>query len=444
MEDLGDGLVLRFAGPDDADRLAAFNARIHADPPQTWDEGTAAWTRDLIGGAHPTCRAHDALFVEDTATGAIVSSVCGIPQTWSYGGVPFGVTKPELVGTDPAFRRRGLVRAQFATLHRRSAARGDLIQAITGIPGYYRRFGYEPALEIGGGRVVFSHQVPPLPGDGEPYRVRPATVADAPYLARASATADRRRSLVWCPRDEAIWRYEIGGREAGNRERADFWIVATPEGSAVGFCAVKPGLYSGYVWASAYEVNPGVSWLAVTPVLLRAVRVLGEARVAEGDPPLTGVAFRFWGGSDHPVYRVLPDQRPAELPPPDTFAPFAWSLRVPDIPGFVRHVTPILERRLAASILVGHTGVLRLNCYEFGLRLDLDGGRVTAEPWTPRSGDPGDAAFPGQTVLQLLFGYRSVAELEHAHGDCWVAGRSSRLVLDTLFPRGPSSVWSVG
>ena len=34
-------------------------------------------------------------------------------QTWTYGGVPFEVGRPELVATHPDYRRRGLVRAQF-------------------------------------------------------------------------------------------------------------------------------------------------------------------------------------------------------------------------------------------------------------------------------------------------------------------------------------------
>ena len=40
-------------------------------------------------------------------------------------------------------------------LHARSAARGQLIQTIDGIPFYYRQFGYEYALESFGGRRVY-------------------------------------------------------------------------------------------------------------------------------------------------------------------------------------------------------------------------------------------------------------------------------------------------
>ena len=67
-----------------------------------------------------------------------------------YEGVEFDAGLPELVGTHPDYRRRGLVREQFEVLHRWSKERGHLMQAIAGIPYYYRRFGYEMAVYMGG------------------------------------------------------------------------------------------------------------------------------------------------------------------------------------------------------------------------------------------------------------------------------------------------------
>ena len=140
--DLGDGLALRPAGRDDAEPLARFNGQIHrddnaAEPAREIEQ----WTRDLLRGPHPTVAPEDFTIVEEVATGRIVSSLNLISQRWSYGGVPFGVGRIELVGTDPDYRRRGLVRLQFEAIHRRSQARGELVQAITGIPWYYRQFG---------------------------------------------------------------------------------------------------------------------------------------------------------------------------------------------------------------------------------------------------------------------------------------------------------------
>jgi predicted acetyltransferase len=74
-------------------------------------------TRDLISGAHPACRPEDFTVVEDTATGSVVSSAYLIEQRFFYGGVELCAGLPELVGTYPDYRRRGLVGEQMAVLH---------------------------------------------------------------------------------------------------------------------------------------------------------------------------------------------------------------------------------------------------------------------------------------------------------------------------------------
>ncbi len=72
----------------------------------------------------------------------IVSATNLLAQVWDYEGIAFGVGRPEIVATEPDYRNRGLVRAIFELIHARSAAQGQLAQAITASPYYYRQFGY--------------------------------------------------------------------------------------------------------------------------------------------------------------------------------------------------------------------------------------------------------------------------------------------------------------
>ena len=93
--------------------------------------------------------------------------------------------RPELVGTLPEYRNRGLVRIQFEEIHKWSAERGELVQAITGIAFYYRLFGYEMALDLAGRRFGYESNVPKLKdGETEPYLIRRATEADLPFVAQ--------------------------------------------------------------------------------------------------------------------------------------------------------------------------------------------------------------------------------------------------------------------
>src|SRR5262245_2210299 len=87
--DLGNGLILRNSTPDDAEVLAEFNARIHSNAgPEHPSTGIAAWTRDLLTGEHHTFGVADFTIVEEARTGAIVSSLNLISQTWAYDGIP--------------------------------------------------------------------------------------------------------------------------------------------------------------------------------------------------------------------------------------------------------------------------------------------------------------------------------------------------------------------
>jgi hypothetical protein len=434
---LGDGLIMRRSTPADADALADFNRMIHRDQGVVEpDEAVATWTRDLLLRPHPTFGAGDFTIVEDTRSRRIVSSLSTISQTWSYCGLPFQVGRPELVGTDPEYRRRGLVRAQFAAIHAWSAERGELVQAITGIPNYYRQFGYEMALVLGGGRSgVLSAASKLKPGEVESFRIRPAQENDLPFIVALDAAANR-RWLIACERDRELWRYELFGKSETNVNRLVWCVVESATAEPVGLLGHYWKVTEGSLGVSYVEVSPGVSWLAVAPSILRYLQATARAYAQRDAKPVD--RLNFWLALEHPFFEAAQDRLS------QVRRPYAWYLRVADLPGFVRHVAPALEARLARSIAVNHTGELRLSFYREGMRLSFERGRLTAiEAWQPSLADDGSAAFPGLTFLQLLFGYRSLEELRSFFPDCWVSGDESRALLGILFPKQPSDFWPV-
>src|SRR5215204_1907452 len=246
LKDLGGGLILRQASREDAEAVATFNARVHYSSGGPFEQrepyrGVAAFTCDLMSGDHPVCDASDFTVVEDTRTGSLVSSACLIGQRFSYEGLELEAGLPELVGTHPDYRRRGLVREQFEVLHRWSEERGHLMQAIAGIPHYYRRFGYEMAVYMGEGRRVYIQDVPGKPsssdeGEGSriSYRLRPAAVSDAWFLSDLHHRG-RERYLLTSSRDEELWRYEVAGRNPESDESLEVYIVEDAAGRSAGY-----------------------------------------------------------------------------------------------------------------------------------------------------------------------------------------------------------------
>ena len=432
LRDLGDGLILRRSRPEDAKALAEFNSAIHSDNEQD-GQCLSAWTRDLLSGSHPTFQPDDFTVVEESSTGRIVSTMNLISQVWSYEGIKFGVGRPELVGTLPEFRSRGLVRLQFEEIHRWSAARGEMLQAITGIPYYYRQFGYEMALALDGRRFGYEAQIPKLEdGETEAYSIRPAQESDLPFIEKAYEQT-KGRSMVACERTPELFRYELTAQEN------QCWlscIIEEGSGEPVGFFRHPAYNRHHNMFADRYELSPGVSWLDVTPSVVRYLWAKGKEYVERDGGEFH--RFGFLLGAAHPAYEALGDRLSVIR------TPYAWYLRVPDIRGFLDHIKPALERRLAASIAANDSRVFHLSFYRSGLRLVIECGKVTAiESWKPGPGDDGDAAFPGLTFLQLLFGYRSLEELQYAFADCLCDSQNVGVLLNILFPKKLSNLYPV-
>ncbi len=437
LKDLGAGLILRRSTPEDADSLADFNARVHSDDgPDKPDERLAAWTRDLLTRPHPTFRPDDFTIVEETATGRIVSSLNLIPQTWTYEGIPFEVGRSELVGTLPEFRKRGLVRIQYEEIHKWCAERGLAVQAITGIPYFYRKFGYEMALDLSGERFGYEAHVPKLKdGEVEPYRLRPADEADIPFIAEVYEQTQQRYPIV-CQRTPEIWRYEMNGQSEKHVNRLEKRIIENESGEPLGYLMHSHFLIMDGLFAFAYELKAGFSWLAVTPSVVRYLWETGKA-YAERDKRSCNT-FGFILGAEHPVYAALGNRLPS------CNRPYAWYLRVPDLPGFIRHIAPALEKRLAESIAAGHSGRLRINRYNHILALQFECGKLTGvEEETRNATDYGDLGLPELTILQLIFGRSSFTDLHAIFPDVYYDKEEAVILCDILFPKKHSNVLGV-
>lgn len=431
---LDDTLILRRSTAEDREPLAEFNANIHSDTDEP-DQRVAAWSRDLMSGNHPTFGVNDFTIVEDTTTGKIVSATNLISQTWSYAGIPFKVGRPELVGTVPEFRERGLVRVQFDEIHRWSKERGEVLQAITGIPFYYRQFGYEMCTHLDAWRAGYAPQVPELEKDkSEPYLFRPAQTRDAAFIA-ALYQQGCKRQLLACQMDESLFRYFIAGQSPENVNRLEYRIIETLAGDPVGFLAHPAFNWGSGLFSRLFELKSGVPWTAATPAVIRYLWKTGDDYAkAEGKERS---CFGFYFDENHPAYDVARERLPRVR------RPYNWYLRLPNIGGFLNLIRPVLEQRLAQSACVGFSGELKLNFYRSGLRLEFTDGHLDKiEPWQPKPKDWDFAGYPGLTFLQVLFGYRTHDELEESFADCW-SHNDLKCLLRALFPRQASNVLPV-
>jgi hypothetical protein len=439
--DLGGGLTLRWSNPRDTESIAhlvgrAFRRSVEDPPNSVLADGI----RLLMRGDHPLMGPGDFAVVEDRGRpeDPIVACTCLWRHRWLYEAVSLPVGRPEMVASDPAYRNRGLVRELFAMVHARSQAEGHVVQAITGIPYFYRQFGYEYALDLDGERRIHVSSLARAAGEApETLRLREATAEDVPMIQRLYR-GGRRQSMVWADWPDHLWEYYIEGWRVDPElpRRGRVHVIVDGEGRSCGLACLVGRRDDRALGVWTLEVAEHVSWSQAMPALLRALVAAGqEMPVAADTEPLGEITLRL--GATHPAYDVLG----REMAPYER-RPYAWYVRVPDLAELITRIAPVLEARLAAApSAAGFSGALELDFFGGGLRMVFEHGNLAAaEPWRPPPyGADFSAGFPPLVFLKLLFGHRSLDELRHAFPDVRASAGAEHL-LDTLFPTRPSFV----
>lgn len=448
--DLGEGLVQHWSTSEDVERLAELLGTVWR---RSEDEPINARMMDSIRrdmrGASPFMGATDCALVEDTqAEGRpIVACACLWHTTWLYEGVPLRIGRPETISTLLAYRRRGLVRSLMGMLHARSAQDGHHMQAIMGIPFFYRQFGYEYALPLGGKRTALLNLLPAREQSSQPvYTLRSAQVTDIPLLMELY-NQRRTRYLVWQELSEDHWRYKIGQWQQVQMEGIDpaihgvnecVQILVDAQDAPRGFVMTATKRWGPELNVYALEFAPGSYLPNIVPDLLHALTEYGATvpHIRRSIEPLSAIGFNL--GESHPVYELL-----GQAYAPVSEPAYAWYIRVSNLPTLLLHIAPVLERRLAQSVLAGFSGDLKLNLYGQALQLTFAEGRLRGvAPWQPPAypvTPVADVACPPLVFLQILFGYRSLGELRASFPDL-SATPLGELFLNALFPTKPSWV----
>lgn len=433
LKHLPGGLVLRSLGENvasDRERLPEFYTTTFYNEYQNDEDWRLAhWTRDLMDG-HPTVTPDDIFVVVDPAENdKIVSATLLIPHVWRYEDVEIPFGRPELVATDPAYRARGCVRALFDATHERSAQYGHLLQGITGIPHFYRQFGYTMAVELGMHAALPLAQVKDARPDEPPaYTLRDATDADIPDIQRWDAAFGRTRTLS-AVRTFGEWRYELHGRHADSFWRMDYQMIQDAEGRAVGCIMLRRNVLDERTIAICHGwlMDENTAYLAVYEDTLRGLKAWAKTRF--GDVPPTLV----FDCDVDPSLDTLFDNTPGTV---INRREYAWYLRTPNLAAFLTCIAPVLERRMAGSPGTrGWGGTLEVALGDnTGVVMTFERGRLAGVQQVPMRINKGDARFPWLTFLNVVFGYQTCGELRRLFPEAG-ANRKAALLLEVLFPR---------
>ena len=403
MCDLGNGLVLRTLRNEvDVRTFAIFNGEMN----NAREGATCACVLDH----HPFTTYSDYRIVEDTRNGKIVSTTCSFPWVVQFETIRLQAVMLEMVLTHPEYRRQGLVRRQIEFFHQDALERNADFSMIWGIPYYYRQFGYTYCLEGETAEVLPAFQVPDFNPDRAPeIRLRPAELSDIPVLEgfynRSMQSLD-----IWIPRPAAYWEYLIRWAKFPVQVIEDNQ-TGVVHGYAVNVqspqkCLVLESSMDNQQVAIAYLgmlKNQGVSNLSIAwperGMLAQAARSLGSHALPGGQ----------------------------------------WLLRLPDAGKFLLSIKPLLEERLARSGLQSLCLDLVVNLYHNAWQICFQQGKLVEIRRlgfmnTGMGADGGDLCIPPDAFTRLVFGFRTLDELEDAWPDILVKPEI-RWLVEVLFPR---------
>ena len=423
QKQLQNNLVLRSISEghtSDKEQLPAFFENVFED------SRVSPWSQNLLDN-HPTVTHDDIWVVVDTSQNdKIASSLVLIPQTWRCEDIEFPVGRVELVATDKEYRRKGLVRELMNALHERSDELGHLAQVITGIPNFYRQFGYAMTVELGVRNVVPFPAIPKLKEDETPqYTLRLATTEDIPILAACDTYSAKNYLLTTvCP--ENIWHYMLHDVNENSLADVSILCIVDVNNNVIGYVVLsKMGDDNNLIDCLGYVVGEKASYLATYEDILRGIQKYTQ----ETYPDYSVGAVGFDTGILDVVDKMVNRTFPATV----WNYPYAWYMRVPDLARFIQKIAPILERRLQGSGANNFTGDLNIDFYKpEGLCLHFEQGKLTKAE--NKKVQNRDCAFVDLTFYHMLFGYRDYEELRHMYPDTLV-NRKARVLLDILFPK---------
>ncbi|RUS21616.1 hypothetical protein BC937DRAFT_92097 [Endogone sp. FLAS-F59071] len=460
-QDLPDGLVLRWMDrATELKKVCEFAATYGAQE----REGGAYISFIFhklkrifrIGKETPLLRTpYDCAIIEDTTKEDRPIIACAVlyQHELHYDSVSLNVGRPEFVLTDYRYRNRGLQRAVHDLLHAKCEARGDALTIIGGIKYFYKQFGYDYAVEMGGGFTTNVDAIPKLKGgEIESIEIVDAQPDDAHFFAEFQERRQRKqRNLLWGPTTEEYWRWHLTmwhDDPENDHIRALRLVRHVPSGVVVGWLhtAVKRTGRAFRIFDAELDLDnvPGgdqLSVIAVMSSLLRALRAVGQGDDGAELPPF--VQFDWNVGAQCVVKDAL--ERIGQLEGLAERRRYAWYVRVPNYVGFLRRITPVLEARIAESTtFASYTGEVVINMYRSHIKMVLEGGKIKSVE-AGKGGADGSNAFsvpPDGTFNRLLFGYKSLGELMDYNPDVDIGSEKIKGLIELLFPKRVSSIFS--
>ena len=361
---------------------------------------------------HP--RKEDVLFlyIKDSNSNKIVSSISLMPLEWRFGSINIPVCEMGFVGTIEKYRGKELIVELNKLYELIMAEKGYIISVIRGIPYYYRKLGYEFALPLDHRMLLSPSMIPQV--NLEFLKIRKASLDDIEFIAKEyNQYYDDFFFANIFDKDCYISKF---CNDDYNEFKTSTYLIESGGEPIAYFTFGKSYDNLGYdIKTSNINRECGI----------KILQFIKEIKSIENP--------------DHVDLAVREDTDLAELISElggTTYDTYAWQVKVPNLKLYFEKIKPILENRIFSSNFKGVTQDIKISNYKTSIILSFNNGQISTIKM--ESGYPKDLSYdlklPGPILFKLILGDRNFKEIKQIVKDA-IVKHESRELMDVLFPK---------
>jgi len=361
---------------------------------------------------HP--RKEDVLFlyIKDSNSNKIVSSISLMPLEWRFGRVNIPVCEMGFVGTLESYRGKELIVELNKLYESIMAEKGYLISVIRGIPYYYRKLGYEFAIPLDH-RMFLSPSKIPI-NDLEFLKIRKANLEDIDFIETKynQYYDDFFISNIF---DKNSFASKFLN-DNFNEFKASTYVIERGGKSLGYFTFGKSYDDKGYDIKTSHLNRECMIKVLQFTKEIASIENPDQIDLAVREDTDLAVLIGEFGGT--------------------TYNTYGWQVKIPNLKLYLEKIKSILENRIHNSIFQGVTQNLRISNYKTTIILSFSEGRISSievEKGYPVETSC-DLKLPGPILFKLLLGDRSFEEIKHIVKD-GIVKHESRELIGVLFPK---------
>ncbi|MFX1323102.1 MAG: GNAT family N-acetyltransferase [Promethearchaeota archaeon] len=405
---ISDNLTLHISIDDlnELQRFISFNHAVHQE------ESLKKYINRLFLD-HPKRNEIYWIYIEKDDTKKMVSSIVLAPLEWDFDEILIPVCEMGLVGTLTEYRNRGFLGILNELYEEIMEQKGYLLSIIRGIPYYYRKFGYEFALNLDERIFLNRNQIPSK--EFEYLLIRKATKDDLNFI-KSIYNNQTEKFFIANRFDQHCFDHKFMNVDFDNNFSSTYIIE------------VNGKLMSFFSIGMSYD---SVGYSLVVPEVNEECMIKILQFVNKLNKEKDQIIFQV--NSNTKFYQYI-----CSIGGKKNLG-YGWQVKIPNIKRFLHAISPILERRIERSSYNGLTQDVIISDYREIFTLIFKNGKI--EEIEVKKGYPFqgkcDVQIPSSFLIKLLLSDRSFEEIKFIVRDSILKPESEELI-KILFPKKPS------